>query len=52
MKSPDTGREPGAGPTSTEEDEEPAPVLSRLFLAATPFLLLLVLFILDRWIRG
>jgi hypothetical protein len=44
---------------SPEEEPDPSPAdqplagtWSRLLLVSTPFLLLLVLFLLDRWIRG
>jgi hypothetical protein len=37
-----------------EEDEEtvPAPLLSRLFLVLFPFAVILLLFGLERWVRG
>ncbi|CAN5704674.1 hypothetical protein BH23GEM11_BH23GEM11_17140 [soil metagenome] len=44
---------------STDEEVDPSPsdevlagTWSRLLLVSTPFVLLLVLFLLDRWVRG
>lgn len=41
------------GPRDDEdEDLGPAPIPSRLILTATPFVMLLVLFFLQRWLSG
>ncbi len=46
--------EPDVKRRRDDEDEDlvPAPISSRLILTATPFLMLLALFFLQRWLRG
>ena len=46
--------EPDMKKQRDEEDEDlgPAPIPSRLLLTATPFVMLLALFFLQRWLSG
>lgn len=61
--SPPHEREPAGPPDDVPPGDDPPPAdppatdapagrWSRLLLVSTPFVLLLVLFLLDRWIRG
>jgi hypothetical protein len=52
MDPPSKPASPDVEPEPDPADESPAGTWSRLLLVSTPFVLLVVLFLLDRWIRG